>query len=203
MPWPIMLNHICFEIIEAVRLTGGRSSSLSEGGSVASASDARESMMRLIQSICTAAIGDSWKTKAPMMAIVSATMLTVSWNCKNLQIDAYTLRPHLAAVTIDAKLSSSSTMSHASLAICVPEMPIAKPTSARLSAGASLVPSPVMATTWRSGKMVMPSWRWSSSHRSLSAKTVERLRPLARVILSSGDDRAITRRYGQMRSKAA
>ena len=59
-PCPSMLNHICLLIIEAVRLTGGRSSSFSEGGSVASASDASESMMRLIHSICTAAIGDSW-----------------------------------------------------------------------------------------------------------------------------------------------
>ncbi|MCY1547111.1 hypothetical protein D9M68_831450 [compost metagenome] len=47
-----------------------------------------------------------------------------------------------------AKLSSANTMSDASLAASVPFMPMATPTSARLSAGASLTPSPVMATTW-------------------------------------------------------
>lgn len=55
--------------------------------------------------------------------------------------------PHLTAVTIDAKLSSSNTISQASLATSVPVIPIANPTSAFLSAGASLVPSPVTATT--------------------------------------------------------
>jgi hypothetical protein len=47
-----------------------------------------------------------------------------------------------------AKLSSASTKSAASLAASVPFMPIATPTSARFSAGASLTPSPVIATTW-------------------------------------------------------
>ena len=46
-----------------------------------------------------------------------------------------------------AKLSSASTMSAASLAASVPFWPMATPTSARLSAGASLTPSPVIATT--------------------------------------------------------
>ena len=54
--------------------------------------------------------------------------------------------PHLTAVTIEAKLSSNRIMSEASLATSVPVIPIAKPTSAFLSAGASLVPSPVTAT---------------------------------------------------------
>lgn len=55
-----MLYHICSEMIESDRFTGGLSRRLSSGGSVARARDARESMMRLIQSICTAAMGDSW-----------------------------------------------------------------------------------------------------------------------------------------------
>eukprot|EP00966_Prymnesium_polylepis_P201365 4665973-Prymnesium_polylepis.1 len=46
-----------------------------------------------------------------------------------------------------AKLSSASTMSAASLATSVPEMPIAMPILACLSAGASLTPSPVIAGT--------------------------------------------------------
>mmetsp|Transcript_108133 Transcript_108133/g.247983 ORF Transcript_108133/g.247983 Transcript_108133/m.247983 type:complete len:259 (-) Transcript_108133:1662-2438(-) len=48
---------------------------------------------------------------------------------------------------IDAKLSSSKTMSAASLATSVPRIPMARPTWACLRAGASLTPSPVMATT--------------------------------------------------------
>ena len=49
---------------------------------------------------------------------------------------------------MEAKSSSVSTMSAASLATSVPVMPMATPMSACLSAGASLTPSPVMATTW-------------------------------------------------------
>ncbi|MNZ65915.1 hypothetical protein D3C78_841160 [compost metagenome] len=61
---------------------------------------------------------------------------------------AYTARPSSTALTMLAKLSSSSTMSAASRATSVPPMPMAMPMSARLSAGASLTPSPVTATTW-------------------------------------------------------
>ena len=46
-----------------------------------------------------------------------------------------------------AKLSSASTMSAACLDTSVPVTPIAMPMSAALSAGASLTPSPVIATT--------------------------------------------------------
>lgn len=55
--------------------------------------------------------------------------------------------PHLIAVMMLAKLSSKSTISEASFATSVPVIPIANPTSAFLRAGASLVPSPVTATT--------------------------------------------------------
>lgn len=41
-----MLIHICRVTIEVDRLTGGRASSSSEGGSVDRASEASESMMR-------------------------------------------------------------------------------------------------------------------------------------------------------------
>ena len=57
-------------------------------------------------------------------------------------------RPSSTAATIDAKLSSVSVMAAASLVTSVPVMPMATPMSAFLSAGASLTPSPVMATTW-------------------------------------------------------
>ena len=55
-------------------------------------------------------------------------------------------RPSSTAATIEAKLSSASTMSAASLETSVPVMPIATPMSAVFRAGASLTPSPVIAT---------------------------------------------------------
>ena len=58
-----------------------------------------------------------------------------------------TARPSSMALTMLAKLSSSRMMSAASLATSVPDRPIAMPMSAALSAGASLTPSPVTATT--------------------------------------------------------
>ena len=56
-------------------------------------------------------------------------------------------RPSSTAATIVAKLSSASTMSAASFETSVPVMPMATPMSAFFSAGASLTPSPVIATT--------------------------------------------------------
>jgi len=47
-----------------------------------------------------------------------------------------------------AKLSSAKTMSEANLATSVPVIPIATPMCAYFRAGASLTPSPVIATTW-------------------------------------------------------
>ena len=64
-------------------------------------------------------------------------------------------RPSSTAATMVAKLSSASTMSAACFETSVPVMPIATPMSAILSAGASLTPSPVMATT--------APRRWSAS----------------------------------------
>lgn len=58
-----------------------------------------------------------------------------------------TALPYLRATIVEAKLSSSKTISEAFLATSVPAIPIEKPTSAFLRAGASLVPSPVTATT--------------------------------------------------------
>ena len=56
-------------------------------------------------------------------------------------------RPSRTARTIEPKSSSSSTSEADSRATSVPRMPIAMPMCAALSAGASLTPSPVMATT--------------------------------------------------------
>jgi len=77
-----------------------------------------------------------------------ATTLTVSWNCKNFLMQSKMFLPYLTAVIMLPKLSSSKIIPEAYLATYVPAMPIANPISAFLSAGASFVPSPVIATTF-------------------------------------------------------
>lgn len=99
---------------------------------------------------------------------------------RNFWTASLTARPHLRAMMMDEKLSSISTMADASLATSVPEIPIEKPTSAALSAGASLVPSPVTATV---------------SPRRLSRVT--------RILLSSGEERARTCSLGRVASMSA
>mmetsp|Transcript_88767 Transcript_88767/g.287429 ORF Transcript_88767/g.287429 Transcript_88767/m.287429 type:complete len:263 (+) Transcript_88767:978-1766(+) len=85
-------------------------------------------------------------------------------------------------------------MSAAWRATFVPATFMAKPTSARRRAGASLVPSPMAATTCREG--CTPSLRPSSVRKSS-----ESMRPETRRCLSSGELRASTRRCGQTSSK--
>lgn len=58
----------------------------------------------------------------------------------------YNDRPHITAFPMDEKELSMMVMSLASFATDVPS-PIDSPTCAAFSAGASLVPSPVTATT--------------------------------------------------------
>ena len=71
-------------------------------------------------------------------------------------------------------------MPDASLATYVPAIPMAKPMSAFLRAGASLVPSPVIATTWSSF-----------------------LSPVAIRYLSSGEDLAKTQSWSLTCLKAS
>lgn len=82
------------------------------------------------------------------------------------------LRPYLIAVMVLPKLSSRRIIPAAYFATSVPAIPIAKPISAFFSAGASLVPSPVIATTF-------PNC----------------LSPVANTYLSYGDERANTLSY--------
>lgn len=56
--------------------------------------------------------------------------------------------PYLTATRMLEKLSSNSMMPAESLATSVPAIPMANPISAFFRAGASLVPSPVTATTF-------------------------------------------------------
>ena len=125
--------------------------------------------MRLTHNIWIGVKGDSFKKAAPVKAKMRAEKLTVSWNCRNLRIESKIFRPHFMAVTIELKLSSSRMMPEAYLATYVPVIPIENPISAFLRAGASFVPSPVIATTW-----------WSF------------LSPVAIKYLSEGEERAST-----------
>ena len=114
---------------------------------MAKANEAKVSIIKLTHNIWIGLSGDSLRMAAPAKAITRAHMLTVSWNCKNFLIESKMFLPHFIAVTIDAKLSSKRMIPEASLAISVPVIPMAKPISAFFKAGASLVPSPVIATT--------------------------------------------------------
>ena len=84
-------------------------------------------------------------------------------------------RPSRTASTRAPKSSSARIKSDASRATSVPRCPMATPTSAALSAGASLTPSPVIATT-------EPSARNACTIRSLCAGFA---RAITRVVVSN------------------
>mmetsp|Transcript_20502 Transcript_20502/g.36777 ORF Transcript_20502/g.36777 Transcript_20502/m.36777 type:complete len:201 (-) Transcript_20502:2202-2804(-) len=85
--------------------------------------------------------------------------------------------PSATAVTMELKLSSDKTMSLASLATSVPEMPMAMPMSASLRAGASLTPSPVMAVISPSAlsNLTMSCLCLGSARETQSAGAVARI----------------------------
>ncbi len=146
--WRMIFLHIKGVMISSVREYGILSNNSSDGGSVASAKAAKVSIIKLTHNIWTGVNGDSLIKTAPRKAMKIATTLTVNWNCKNFLIQSKMFLPYLAAVTILPKLSSSRIMPAAYLAIYTPAIPMANPISAFLRAGASLPPSPVIATTW-------------------------------------------------------
>mmetsp|Transcript_120992 Transcript_120992/g.210475 ORF Transcript_120992/g.210475 Transcript_120992/m.210475 type:complete len:256 (+) Transcript_120992:2026-2793(+) len=141
--------HMRLEIKGAARLIGPlplkRASS--EGHSVARARAARVSMIRFSHSSWTGLRGSSFSADRADPTTVSSTpaTLTVNWNCRNFRMLSFTVRPHTAALTTVAKLSSMSTISAAPVATSVPLF-MANPTSDSFRAGASFVPSPVTAT---------------------------------------------------------
>ena len=117
-------------------------------------------MMRFTQSICVTVRGDSVPRNAPMSTMRQAATLMVIWKTMKRWIFLYRERPHMTAREMLMKELSRMVMALASLATVVPS-PMESPTCAAFSAGASLVPSPVTATTW--------SFFWSSlTSRSLS-----------------------------------
>mmetsp|Transcript_7525 Transcript_7525/g.961 ORF Transcript_7525/g.961 Transcript_7525/m.961 type:complete len:157 (-) Transcript_7525:2289-2759(-) len=147
IPCPNICFHIILDTIDMVLLCGGLFNNASLGSSVANAREAKVFMIRFIHSIYTAAIGDCFIVIAPTIAVETATTFAVSWNCMYFLMLSYMFLPHLTATTIDAKLSSSRIISATSLDSLVPWIPMANPISAFFNAGASLVPSPVTATT--------------------------------------------------------
>lgn len=172
IPWAMIFLHIYAVIKPSNREYGLLCKSSSLGGSVARARAAKVSIIRLTHNICIGVNGDYLRKAAPVNANINAEKLTVSWNCKNLRIESKIFRPHFIAVTIELKLSSNRIIPEAYFATSVPVIPIANPISALLRAGASLVPSPVMATTW-----------------------FNLLRPVAIRYLSEGDDLAKTLKF--------
>ncbi|OWM82033.1 hypothetical protein CDL15_Pgr001607 [Punica granatum] len=99
------------------------------------------STIRWTHSSWTAFKGTSAEDNAATTLITWAATITVSW------ILLYMHRPHLSIVTTETKLPSSMTMSELSFATSVPWIPMERPMSASLKAGASFVLSPVTATT--------------------------------------------------------
>jgi hypothetical protein len=86
---------------------------------------------------CTARPGKTAKSSAPLAAKLAITDFFIFWKIVLHSLIAY---------TSVAKLSSSKTISDASLATSVPIFPIATQIFAIFNAGASLIPSPVTAT---------------------------------------------------------
>ncbi len=118
-----------------------------EPGSRASATAGSPSVTRLTVNTWTTLIGTPIPASTVIAKSTTSPRLAESKNATNLRTLSPIRRPSSIAATIVAKSSSVSTISAASRAASVPEQPIAMPTSARRSAGVSLTPSPVTATT--------------------------------------------------------
>jgi hypothetical protein len=81
------------------------------GVAVDKASDAKESMSRLIQNNWMNLMGDCLESTEPNMATITAVVIMrVSWNCRNLQMLSLTCLPHFTADTIELKESSITKM---------------------------------------------------------------------------------------------
>ena len=95
----------------------------------ANAIAAKVSIIRFTQSICVTVNGNDVPKNAPNNTLSNATTLIVSWNTIKRWIFLYKERPHITAVAILWKESSSKVMSLASFATEVP-VPIDRPTCA-------------------------------------------------------------------------
>ncbi len=125
---------------------GGRRITPGSAGSAASARPGRPSVTRLIQRMWIGSSGIGRPRNGARKIVQISPELLVIMYLMNLRMLSKMRRPSRTASTMVAKLSSRSTRLDASRATSVPPLPIATPMSARLSAGASLTPSPVIAT---------------------------------------------------------
>ena len=115
-PWTMIFFHMLGVIRFSFLPMGSLFRSSSDGGSVARASEARVSMIRLTHNIWMGFRGDSLRTAPPTKAMTRATKLTVSWKCRNFLMQSKMFLPHFMAVTIEAKLSSKRMIPEASFA---------------------------------------------------------------------------------------
>ena len=108
-------------MMKSLFLRGFSRITLRLGGSEASASAAKVSMIRLTHSICVTVSGSSLPKIEPSSTMTIATKLIVSWNRTKRWMLRYSERPHMTAVAMLLNESSSSVMSLASLATDVPD----------------------------------------------------------------------------------
>ena len=127
---------------------GGRLMIVFSPGSAASASPGTPSVTKLIQRMWIGSRGMGRPRKgARKMEQISPELLVMVY-LMNLRMLSKIRRPSRTALTMVLKSSLSRIMWAASLETSVPATPIATPMSARFRAGASLTPSPVIATKW-------------------------------------------------------
>ncbi len=134
-------------IMPTLRWRGGCSSSSPMRGSSPRGTATAVSVSRLFQIICTASSGALPRKRMPRTRASSSPMVVLNRKKMTLRSRLKITLPSPTAATTEAKLSSARFMSPASLATSVPVMPMAMPILAAFKAGASLTPSPVMATT--------------------------------------------------------
>ena len=125
---------------------GGRCIIPRSTGSADNANPGKPSVTRLIQRIWIGRSGIGKPKNGAKNSVHISPELLVMVYFINLRILSNTRRPSRIAATIVAKLSSIKTISEASRATSVPFFPIAIPILAAFNAGASLTPSPVIAT---------------------------------------------------------
>ena len=126
---------------------GRRSMRSGSPGSKASIRPRATAVVMLIHRIWTGVIGRVVPTAIAARITRPSPRLVGRVHVMNFVRLSKTPRPSSTAASMVAKLSSVRTMSAESLATSEPTIPIATPMSACLSAGASLTPSPVIATT--------------------------------------------------------
>ena len=118
-----------------------------DGGSVDNANTPMVSIIMLIQSNWEGVKGLSPLIMEPTNMRLKITKFIVTCNYTNFLTLEYIALPHMRAYKIDSKLSSSRTISEASLLTSLYILfPKLRPTSANFKAFTSFMPDPVIAT---------------------------------------------------------